>query len=210
MIDFDWSNTRAAPLEERYPADWEGSEAIIGLRFWKDFVSMHPEAWSPEFLQSLLPRHPPFSAKRSTIGNCRVFISHSRHDLDKAQDIARIVRHVGWNYWLDVEDPNLRMVNATISQGSMKYALAVAAIIEFALLNCTHVISVLTDKTLKSTWVPYEFGRVKPRKPSAPAALCRAYPGNGSFKIPDYYVLNPICTDNRLLEHCLRNSVRKT
>jgi hypothetical protein len=40
-------------------------------------------------------------------------------------------------------------------------ALAVALQIEMALLNCSHIVAVYTDNTPGSTWVPYEYGRVK-------------------------------------------------
>jgi hypothetical protein len=42
-------------------------------------------------------------------------------------------------------------------------AIVTAAIVEMALLNCTHGITVQTAKAKSSSWVPYEFGRAKQR-----------------------------------------------
>jgi hypothetical protein len=42
-------------------------------------------------------------------------------------------------------------------------SILIAAIIEMALLNCTHGITVQTASAQGSRWVPYEFGRAKRR-----------------------------------------------
>jgi hypothetical protein len=62
--------------------------------------------------------------------------------------------------WLDVLDGGLQST-AQASTGTPADALAVALIIEMALLNCTHVIALITPRTPGTYWVPYEYGRVK-------------------------------------------------
>src|SRR5205823_13123760 len=46
-------------------------------------------------------------------------------------------------------------------------AVLTAGIIEMALLNSTHVVSMQTTHAHRSRWVPYEFGRAKERHPLA-------------------------------------------
>jgi len=41
-----------------------------------------------------------------------------------------------------------------------------------ALLNCTHVIALLTPRTPGTYWVPYEYGRVKDSSPHSLRAAC--------------------------------------
>jgi hypothetical protein len=43
-------------------------------------------------------------------------------------------------------------------------SVLVAGIIEMALLNSTHVVSMQTKNAQTSRWVPYEFGRAKERR----------------------------------------------
>lgn len=91
---------------------------------------------------------------------CRVFVSHQRADAAYARRIAWCAVQERFEYWLDVHDPLLRWVNsAPISPQT--HSILVAAIIEIALLNCTHVIAVQTANTANSRWVPYEYGRGK-------------------------------------------------
>jgi hypothetical protein len=47
-----------------------------------------------------------------------------------------------------------------------------ACVIEMALLNCTHVVALVTPESVPSRWIPYEYGNVKEPTP---------------------YLLNPVC-----------------
>jgi hypothetical protein len=92
----------------------------------------------------------------------RVFISHRQVDVGPAERIAYIASQVaGLEYWLDVHDPTL--ANLPIPPQDPRYPLIVAATIEIALLNCTHIIAAHTPNSLTSKWIPYEFGRAKAR-----------------------------------------------
>jgi hypothetical protein len=93
---------------------------------------------------------------------CRVFVSHQRADVPYAERIAWRADQQGFEYWLDVHDPLLALANAA-SPPPIVQSILVAAIIEMALLNCTHVISVQTKNAQGSRWVPYEYGRCKRR-----------------------------------------------
>lgn len=204
MEDYDWSERKDADFSNRYPIEWSASKTIVGFEAWSFFAS-HPGQWSQHFFNEVLPQPMSYDEKLTMIGERRVFISHRQCDLAEAQKVARIVKSLGWNYWLDVEDPTLQSISANASQGTLHYALAVASTIEFALLNCTHVVAVLTSNTPGSAWVPYEYGRVKPKIPTAITAICRSYVGIPSKGLPEYYYLNPICTDDNQLIDWLAN-----
>ena len=90
----------------------------------------------------------------------RVFVSHRSADAAEALRIAELAGNAGFYYWVDVLDPALQALGAG-SFNSTKQAVAVAIVIELALLNCSHVIAVLTKNTPGSMWGPYEYGRVK-------------------------------------------------
>ena len=89
----------------------------------------------------------------------RVFISHRQTDVKKSKWLANYLNGIGVETWLDILDlklkPNQKYVNRRI---------ALANMIEIALLNCTHVLALMTPKSAGSAWIPYEFGRVKSKK----------------------------------------------
>ena len=100
--------------------------------------------------------------RKSSVKECCVFISHKRCDVQFASRIAWIAVREGFDYWLDVEDPVLPAIAGASMPSPLKEIL-VAAIVEIALLNATHLIAVHTPQSHRSMWVPYELGRAKSR-----------------------------------------------
>ncbi len=94
----------------------------------------------------------------------RVFVSHRLPDGKFAEQIAWQASQAGKDYWLDLHDATLQLANRTIPPGHPHYALIIAAIIEMALLNCTHVIATHSKNSLGSKWIPYELARAKGRR----------------------------------------------
>jgi len=101
------------------------------------------------FRQKMLP---PIMCKR-------VFISHRQVDVVCAERIAYLATASNFHYWLDVHDPQLMVANQA-QIPSLQKSVLVAGIIEMALINCTHVLAVMTHNTRGSEWVPYEYGRI--------------------------------------------------
>jgi len=97
------------------------------------------------------------AAASGTPATKTVFISHQRNDVDFAERIAYQATQESFDYWLDIHDPVIKAVPAS----HPSYPILIAAIVEIALLNCTHVIAVQTCDGRKSKWIPYEFGRAK-------------------------------------------------
>ena len=98
-----------------------------------------------------------------------LFVSHRQADQDAALRVAWLAWGEGFDYWLDVLNLNpahnqqVRMLETSMGRPLTPFEKSVllAAIIEMALLNCTHVIAVMTLRTAGSQWVPYEYGRMK-------------------------------------------------
>jgi hypothetical protein len=93
---------------------------------------------------------------------CCLFISHRMNDVGNALHIAWLATQSGYDYWLDVHDPKLAAANnAPLSSPAQE--ILIAAIIEIALLNVTHVVAIHTSRSAGSKWIPYELGRAKAR-----------------------------------------------
>lgn len=152
MPSFHWAQ---APIDaERRFDGWVGDPAWRGLTRALAAPTGWPAAFDV-FMQST-------RALRRTPGprvSC-VFVSHQQADVHLAERIAWRADQSGFDYWLDVHDPALRLANSS-SLPPPVHSILVAAIIEMALLNATHVVSVQTANAARSRWVPYEFGRGK-------------------------------------------------
>jgi hypothetical protein len=119
----------------------------------------------------------------------RVFVSHRHHDAAEALRIAWLANQSGFEFWLDLLDPQLHWLTATESAAQPAYFTLIASIIEIALLNCTHVIAVLSDHTRGTLWVPYEYGRIKERKIHSKRAAVWLHRNILQNDIPEYTVL---------------------
>lgn len=162
MPNYDWRAWDDGPWQFRYPAEAIGAETWVSvfsdepdraeMRTWIEAARALQEATQPE--------------------RRRVFISHRRADTVLAKQAARAARQAGCEYWLDVEDPNLTWLTDNTALDLGTRAGAIASSIEMALLNCTHVLAVITPNTAGSLWVPYEYGRVKDSSVAGGRAGC--------------------------------------
>ena len=91
----------------------------------------------------------------------RVFISHRQLDRQPALRIAYLATDEKFDYWLDILDPKIAAAGLPHLRTAYQQAILIAAIVEMALLNCTHVLAVMTKNVPGTMWMPYEYGRVK-------------------------------------------------
>ena len=91
----------------------------------------------------------------------RVFVSHRQCDKDEALRVAWLANAEKFDYWLDIVDPKIAAASLKRDLTAYQQAILLAAIIEMALLNCTHVVAVMTKNVPGTMWMPYEYGRVK-------------------------------------------------
>ena len=166
MSNYYWSEFSGRPRAERYP-DW-----VEGVSLWREFINGDAFA-RQRLLDALVSRRAsvPWGAAGTELSRPRLFVSHRKDDDARARDVATLAQAEGFQVWLDVLDSGLQST-AQASIGTPADALAVALIIEMALLNCTHVIALITPRTPGTYWVPYEYGRVKDSSPHSLRAAC--------------------------------------
>lgn len=167
---------------------------------WEQWINRYPflchgqEEWRKQSLQNdlwnppILPRplELPQRVSIPTIGppRPRVFVSHRQGDEIYAKRIAYLADRAGFEYWLDVVNLPPPAAIATMS------AITVALRIEMALLNCSHIVAVYTDITPGSTWVPYEYGRIKEPVLSSTKCCTWLYIQNANTIMPEWLELN--------------------
>lgn len=170
MIRFDWRRfERREPRPESWPDAQEGGvwrrygDGLIGFGAWVTLVErlfstagdVTPSGLLDIFYGEVEKE------KRRPSSPC-VFISHQRADSNRGERIACLADHCGVDSWLDVYDPTLRAANQ-LTPSDPRRSILIAAIIEMALLNATHVIALHTANSVDSRWIPYELGRAKAR-----------------------------------------------
>lgn len=81
-----------------------------------------------------------------------VFISHKKEDKPSCRVIANYLRDAEIDYYLDEEDPFLQ--RAVSSDNAQK----ITESIKKGISDSTHMLVVVSEKTYKSQWVPFEVG----------------------------------------------------
>lgn len=94
----------------------------------------------------------------------KVFISHKNEDEHHARDVFRILEKNGIDAYLDSMDREFR------TQDKARLREYIIEQME----RCTHLIPVVTEKTEKSWWVPFEIG-VGTEKGRAIATYCPVF-----------------------------------
>lgn len=81
-----------------------------------------------------------------------VFLSHKRDDKNACKEIANYLMNAGIDYYLDEEDSKLQYASSTGDP------LKITESIKDGIKNSTHMMVVVSEKTYKSQWVPFEVG----------------------------------------------------
>ncbi|MGS2739037.1 toll/interleukin-1 receptor domain-containing protein [Sinomicrobium sp. M5D2P17] len=81
-----------------------------------------------------------------------VFLSHKREDKAECRKIAEYLKQAEIDYYLDEEDTELQ--NAAQSGNP----ILITENIKKGIKNSTHMLVVVSEKTYKSQWVPFEVG----------------------------------------------------
>lgn len=197
MANYDWHDYQEQRWIDRFPEWVRGFDAL-----------RRPQPFD-EVLVSLIA-----ARQRTTTSLPRpcVFVSHRQADVDQAIRIAYLACMAGFDYWLDVLDPTLSAVNAMSGPSGLtpqQTASVVAAIIEMALLNSTHVLAVWTPNTKGSEWVPYEYGRVKDPVPVTLQAACWVHNALLASALPDYLHLGHVAKSDDEVSQWLEAEFQK-
>ncbi len=189
MSSFNWQTAQAQFPATRYAQLPQGD--VLGLAEWERFIYRFPYP-NPESAWPYL--HALHQAKLSAPARkCpRVFVSHKQVDVAEAKRIAWLIQGQQIDYWLDVIDLPPALAALTASTPVFNTTLLIAALIEMALINCTHVLAVMTEATATSRWVPYEYGRIKDDPPGRLTASCWHHPDLTWSDLPEYLHLAPV------------------
>ncbi len=163
-LDYDSAEFESASLSERFP-EW-----VLGMEFWRRFCRglqqlADFENWLKELEIVRLNERPGGELPRKIT---RIFISHKQQNRDEALRVAWLASQAGHHFWLDILDPTLN--------GTSLNPIQTACVIEMGLLNCSHVIALITPESRPSRWIPYEYGRVKEPTPYALNSACWLHP----------------------------------
>jgi hypothetical protein len=199
MPDYFWSDFSENNLWERFP-DW-----ALGREAWQAFGREIPAAL-PQLLAALVQRRRVAMWGSPPLACPRLFVSHRQVDEKRAMEIVTLAKNVGFQVWVDVLDPVLKMASGH-SPTSRDEAKSLAAIIETALLNSTHVLAVMTPHTQGSRWVPYEYGRARDSSPYSLKAGCWIDAQIQDLDLPEYLWLGVTTRSDTEITQWLTNEL---
>jgi len=81
-----------------------------------------------------------------------VFLSHKKEDKPACKKIAEYLSNAGIDYYLDEEDDDLQRA------ASVSDPIKITEAIKKGIKNSTHMLVVISEKTYRSQWVPFEVG----------------------------------------------------
>ncbi len=179
MASYDWREFESQTWTRRFPASVRGADT------WRSQTAVDAPL---TFL-----REQRLGASVRPLRPC-LFVSHRKADVTPALRIAYLACLQGFDYWLDVLDPTINSLPGAGAGNptSQQQASAIAAVIEMALLNSTHVMAVMTSNTKGSFWVPYEYGRVKEPTPVTVQAACWLHSALIATGLPEYLHLGVV------------------
>ncbi len=149
-LDYDSGSSEWNDLV-RYPSRAVGSAEWVAL---PDLSTVPPDEQvlkAMRWLRKLQSASPP--SRRCP----RIFIAHLEADRLQALKMARIVSECGFNFWLDVLDPQVKRFE--VLPAAVRTTVATSAVIEMAMLNCTHMVTVGNA----SPWLEFACGRIRTR-----------------------------------------------
>lgn len=187
MPSYDWMNFQTYHWKERFP-HW-----AVGVKEW---AAQQGNAQGTIALLNTLQALPRTTKHKRPM----LFVSHRQSDRDRAMRVAWLADQEGFDFWLDVLDPNLAILNSFHGVGSTSSSAignAIACVIEMGLLNSTHLLAVMTANTAGSQWVPYEYGRAKDKNLVSLETSCWADPKlTSKDPLPEYLHLGPISSSD--------------
>ncbi len=153
-------------------------ENARGYDLWRTLVG-EPVIQNLKALQDLVRTSPPPACP------C-LFVSHRQADIDNALSMSYLAYQYRFQYWVDILDPHLQTASIAAN------AILTAGIIEMALLNCTHVVALMTLNTPGSAWIPYEYGRLAEYPAITNNAVAWRHPNFSPNNIPEYMLLRNV------------------
>ena len=117
-----------------------------------------------------------------------VFLSHRREDKPVVRALSRLVSAFGIHFWLDEGDADVQRATAL----GMAGAAALVHAIERGVRHSTHLIGLLSPRTMGSWWVPYEIGFARAQSKGAIFVALELHDDLAS--VPEYARVAPVFT----------------
>jgi hypothetical protein len=117
-----------------------------------------------------------------------VFLSHRSSDKPVVRALSRLVSAFGIHVWLDEDDADLQRAAALGMTGDA----ALVHAIERGVRHSTHLIGLLSSRTMGSWWVPYEIGFA--RAQSKGVSFVALELDESLASIPEYARVAPVFT----------------
>lgn len=128
-----------------------------------------------------------------------IFLSYASEDRNTVTKIGEYIQNAGFDIYLDIFDKGLQQA---VSEGDPS---AITKNIENGLSVSTNVFCIVSEKTVKSWWVPYEIGfGKKADKPLATLTL------KDTVTIPSYLEITQIIRGTKSLNEYLNELSKKS
>ena len=124
----------------------------------------------------------------TAVGHPVVFLSHRRSDKPVVQALSRLVSALGIHFWLDETDADLQRAAGLGMTGDA----ALVHAIERGVRHSTHLLGLLSPRTMGSWWVPYEIGFA--RAQSKGAIFVALELDRDLASVPEYARIAPVFT----------------
>jgi hypothetical protein len=105
-----------------------------------------------EYKLKIDPKNFAYTIKLAHHSQPTIFISHQKSDKLLAQCLAEYLSECNINYYLDIEDSSLQVAQQNQND------LEMIKLIQTRILQTTHNITIVSENTKKSYWIPYEIG----------------------------------------------------
>ena len=117
-----------------------------------------------------------------------IFISHKREDSEMAESVGNILKNMDIDIWLDTIELKLPPPSTPAEH------MALTESIEAGIVNSTHLLALISQKTETSWWVPYEVSAARARKKEL-AFLCH----KDVKSLPSYFIYGQALADQEKL-----------
>lgn len=135
-------------------------------------------------------------SKENLLGGVKcVFISHHKSDLEYCKKIAAYIMRAGIDVYLDEYDYDLK------HQVQNNNPAGVVRCIKKGINNSTHMLCVISPKTIYSKWVPWEIGYGYDKTIIGALTL----KGITNASLPDYIKTVPVVRGTRSLNQYISN-----
>lgn len=132
------------------------------------------------------------AASKLAPSNTCIFLSHKSEDKAAVKNIGEHIKSKDLDIYLDVDDPDLQTAVRNKDHD------AITKFIELGIRSCTHIMTLISEATKNSWWVPYEVGFGKSEQKSLSTLKLKDV-----TYIPSFLQITTVLKDARSLDSYL-------